>query len=253
MNIFNKVQIHFLYYIVAFICIITGMFKEFIYFTLIIVVHELGHILPSILYKWKIEKIVILPFGGITIFNENINRPLKEELLIVLMGPIFQCIVYYIGSYFISYDLIIYNYHYAILFFNLLPIYPLDGSKIINIIFNKFLSFKKSHIVSIYLSYIILLLTGFVLYSMTFSYLIILILLFLLLKVIDENKKHEFIFNRFLFERYLYQIKFKKRKVIKGDQVNKMKRDYKHLFYLNNKYHTEDTLLSKRFDKQSDL
>jgi len=94
MKIISKIKIHPLFYIVAFITIITGFFKEFSYIMLIILVHELGHILTSIYFKWKIDRIMILPFGGITIFNEKINKPLKEELLIALSGPIIQLIVF---------------------------------------------------------------------------------------------------------------------------------------------------------------
>ena len=81
-------KIHPIYYLTAIITIITGNFKDFTLITLIIIIHELGHISAAIYYKWNIEKIIILPFGGITIFNEYLNRPIKEELIIALAGPI---------------------------------------------------------------------------------------------------------------------------------------------------------------------
>ena len=79
-------KIHPIYYLTAIITIITGNFKDFTLVTLIIIIHELGHISAAIYYKWNIEKIIILPFGGITIFNEYLNRPIKEELIIALAG-----------------------------------------------------------------------------------------------------------------------------------------------------------------------
>lgn len=249
MNILNKVHIHSLYYLVAFISLITGLFKEFIIFTFIIGIHEIGHLIPAYFYKWKIEKIVVLPFGGITIFNEHINRPMKEEFVITIMGPLFQIFIFFIIGYLFTYNEIFYNYHYAILFFNLIPIYPLDGSKLINILFNKLSSFKKSHLFSVYLSYISLIIVFVLLFSISLNLLFILVLLFLFLKVFDENKKHNYIFNKFLFERYLYKFNFHKRKVINETKLNKMKRDYKHLFYFNNNYHTEESILNKKFDK----
>ena len=59
---------------VAFIAVITGNFKGFLLFTLIIIIHELGHILAALFYKWHIEKVLLLPFGALTIFHEKINK-----------------------------------------------------------------------------------------------------------------------------------------------------------------------------------
>ena len=46
------------------------------------------------------------------------------------------------------------NYNTTILLFNLLPIIPLDGSKVLNILLNTIIPFKKSHILTIYISFI---------------------------------------------------------------------------------------------------
>ena len=75
----NIFKIHPLFYLTAFICVITANFKNFIIFSSIIIVHELGHIIGAIIFKWKIDKVILLPFGGITIFQENIDKSLKEE------------------------------------------------------------------------------------------------------------------------------------------------------------------------------
>ena len=46
-------------------------------------------------------------------------------------------------------------------------------------------------------------------------------------------------------------LKFKKEKIIKS--VSKMKKDYRHLFYIDNKYMTENTYLKKMFDIKGNL
>ena len=78
---------------------------------------------------------MLLPFGALTLFHEKINRPLKEEFIILIMGPIFQLI----GTYFLCvfYYPLALEYSLVILGFNLLPIFPLDGSRLVNIILNK--------------------------------------------------------------------------------------------------------------------
>lgn len=232
----NIFKIHPFFYIFGFICIVTGHFKIFIYIMTIIFIHELGHIIMALKYHWQIDKIIILPLGELTLFNEKINRPLKEEFLITIMGPLVQTILFLIpDSSFRIYNL-------GILIFNLLPILPLDGSKIINILFNKILSFKQSHILSIFLSMFLII----ILFIFKYNLVLYITLFILFLKTIDEYKKHRYMFNKFLFERYLYNYNFKKEKIIKKKE--QMKRDYKHIFK-NNKYLTEKEFLRKLFDK----
>ena len=233
----NIFKIHVFFYIIAFICFITGNFQNFIIFSSIIIVHELGHIIGALIFKWKIEKIILLPFGGITIFNENIDKPLKEEFIIAILGPLFQLMFYLLYK-----DNLIFNYYnLAILLFNLLPIYPLDGSKIFNVLFNLFLPYKLSHILSIILSFIFI--TLIISYKIDIS----LILIFIIIELFKEILKHKYYFNKFLLERYLYDYNYKKHKVIK--KITNMKKQTKHIFNINNKYYTEKEIIKNMFDK----
>ena len=50
----------------------------------------------GVIFKWNIEKVILLPFGALTIFNEDLNRRMFEEFLIVIMGPLFQIIFTYL-------------------------------------------------------------------------------------------------------------------------------------------------------------
>ena len=236
----NIFKIHPLFYLTAFICVITANFKNFIIFSSIIIVHELGHIIGAIIFKWKIDKVILLPFGGITIFQENIDKSLKEEFIIAILGPLLQLVFYFLYSG----NSIFNQYNLIILLFNLLPIYPLDGSKIINILFSEFISFKRSHILTIITSFITL---SVVILSIKYNLLLYLILLFIVLEIIKEINKHNYYFNRFLLERYLYNNEYSKNKII--DNIKKMKKQTKHIFKINNKYFTEREIIRNLFDK----
>ena len=126
----------------------------------------------------------------------------------------------------------------------MLPIIPLDGSKLLNIILNKITSFKMSHLLTIYIS----LITIILLMIKNKNLVLYIIIFFILLKVIKEYKEHKYIFNKFLFERYNYNLKFKKIKYIKGRKINKMKKEYKHIFY-DDKYYTEKDILKRYFKR----
>lgn len=242
-NILNKIYLHPLFLLTTLIFIFIGYFNFICYFMLLIIVHELGHILVSFLFKWNIEKIIILPFGGLTKFNEKINRPLIEEFLISIAGIFFQMIFFIMIK-----DKIQYKYfgiiNYFIIIFNLIPIYPLDGSKILNVFFNIFFSFKKSIKITIFISYIFIIIGTLLFFNE--NKLVVFIITFLSLEVNKLNNQKKELFNKFLLERYLNEFKFRHRKII--NNVDKMKRDYKHLFYVDGKYITENYFLKKMFD-----
>ena len=219
MIIKNIFKIHPFYYFFALISVFTGNFKNFILFSVIILVHEFGHLFMALILKWKVENVLLLPFGGVTIFNEDLNRPIIEEFLILICGPLLQVLF----VYFFRYNYILVTYSNILLLFNLLPIYPLDGSKLLNLFLNLFFSFKRSHLFSIYFSFVVII---FVFIKYDFSLMLVLIFLFVFFKVLDEFRNHNIIFNRFLLERYTKDFKFKKNKVIKSNDLKKMKRDF---------------------------
>ena len=67
---------------------------------------------------------------------------------------------------------------------------------------------------------------------------------FLLFKTYTEILEHSFIFNKFLLERYLYKINYKKIKNIKN-----LKRMYKNKYnFINNE--SEEKFLAKIFDNK---
>lgn len=232
----------------------TGLFREFTILFLIIIIHELGHIKVSSYYGWQIDSISLLPFGGNIKYNKSLNKPIKEELYIVLAGPFYQllfylaCYLLFINNYLLeSTFYIIKNYHYALLVFNLLPIYPLDGSKLLNLLLNKFFSFKTSHLITIYLSLLALFIIFISLIFSNLNLAFYLILFILLTKTYWAWHQHSLIFNKFLLERYLYPLHLLSFKTIAGANLNKMMRDKKHLFLIDNEQVTEKEMLKKRF------
>lgn len=214
----------------------------------LIIIHELGHFVTAIILNVKVNKIYIYPFGGISKLNMRFNIKKQKEILILIMGPIFQLIGYYVIiniPFFINYYKIINIYNYSILIFNLLPIYPLDGAKLLNILLSSFIPLKKSYIISIIISYITIILMILMIKNKTINLLFIVI--FLLYKITSEYKKIKYYYEKFLLERYLYKYKFKNVKII--NDINNFYRDKKHLVYINNKYYTEKEILEKKYKK----
>lgn len=225
------------------------MFKEFFFVCSIIIVHELGHFLASRIFKWNLDKIAVYPFGGCVKFSEKINRPIKEELIILLSGPVFQIIFFFI-VYFLSTKgvglsyrniNIFEKYHYTLLIFNLLPIYPLDGGRILNLILNYLFPYKKSNIFVIIISVLIILIIIFLYKNLNFTLMGILLLTELFIYLKNQN----YLYNRMLLERYMEPKKYKKLKVI--NNKDSMYKDKRHIIKYQDKYITEKDYLNKRF------
>lgn len=207
-NIFSKIEVSPFFIILALLFLISGLFKNFLIFTAIILVHELGHISASLISKDQFIKIKLYPAGGIVTFNEVKQKSFSNTLLILISGFISQTIMYYFITIAYTANIIDYQtfelfetYYFAILLFNLLPIVPLDGGLIIRLIASRLASYYSALKISIWVSYIVLITTFIYLYitnfeiSFIYSFLLLTYLLFI------SNKNNEYEFQKFLINR----------------------------------------------------
>ena len=250
-NILNKIEFHYTYIIIAISFILTGYFPNLIIFTSIIIIHELGHYIIAKKNNLNPQKIIIYPFGGITKLNHLINTSIFKELEVAISGIIFQSIYYvlililYKNNLLREYIYNIYkNYHYSIFLFNILPIYPLDGSKILNLLLSKYIPYKLVNKLTIIISIITIFLLSVINYY-KFNYTTILILTIIIDNIIKYKKEINYLFNKFLLERYLYKITLHKTKKI--NKIDNMYREKYHIIKENNTYLTEKQVLKRRF------
>lgn len=152
--------------------------------------------------------------------------------------------ILYNNGYVLSKTFIIFKDINILLFsFNFLPIIPLDGSGLLNIIFSNFFSFYKSLNLTIYTSIITIIVV-----ILAFNNLLIVILSIILIKeIINLIKNKEVIFNKFLLERYLYYFDFELGHNIKD--IKNIRRNKKHNIIKEGKIMTEKEYLKKIFDK----
>ena len=233
-----KFNIHPLYYIIAFICFITGHFKGYIIYTLIILVHEFGHIFAGLILKWPILKVTIYPFGCMTTFNNKLNSSSIEEFLILIYGPLFQILFNMIYPT---------NYHYFILIFNLLPIYPLDGSKLLFLLLNKIISYYYSYVYIFIISYVTIIL----LLINRFNFINLIILLYIAYDVYRYSRLLPNIMYKFYYERYKYKYKYKYDNIIIGNNRYKMCKEKNNYFIIDNICYNEYNILKQFFERGS--
>lgn len=170
--------------------------------------HECGHLIAGLIMGFKPEKINVMPIGLAISFKipiENYNKKIEKsnilsikKIIISLAGPIINILIALVVI-FMSFgftDVQRLNIIYAnviICIFNLLPIYPLDGGRILK----QFIKIKKGVIDSLQYTYII---QNVLMIILTFTasiaiyYLenisILLIIMYLWILVLNENKKY---------------------------------------------------------------
>lgn len=215
---------------------------------LIIIIHELGHYITGYLLGLNVSEIRIFMFGGVTKLKEGLNLSIFKEILMIIMGPVTQILFWlfvsflyrhgYVGLY--TYQKI--NYINKILLsFNLLPIIPLDGGKLLNNILDLFFSYEMSHKVSVFISVLFI---PFV-FAFDTKLFAVLFCLFLILNVFEEIKIHKYRLNKLLLERKLGNIKFKR--IINIYDINDVRRGYGFRINMNDIFIDETDFYRKYF------
>ncbi len=242
-----KVNVHDLTYIFLLLSFLSGYFEYMYLFLLIIFIHESGHYFFSKIIGFKYSEIIIYPFGGLTLYNEDLNVNTNKELFSLLGGIIFQLLFYLLvlrlfnlGYITIHVFNIIKRINFILISFNFMPILPLDGGKLINIMLDKIFSYKLSNIVSIIISIIFIII--FIIFDRSIFGIVLSIFLIKCIYLEIINIKYKF--NKFILERYLNNYNFKKIRIV--NSINKFKRDHIHI--INNEL--ESTFLNKLFDRK---
>ncbi len=97
-------------------------------------------------FHFDIEKIEILPFGAFLSIQDFYEHSLKENLCVLLAGPCSHIFIHF-ALYLVkdpTLNVYLNQINFYVFAFNLAPIYPLDGSKIIGVILETALSIEDA-------------------------------------------------------------------------------------------------------------
>ncbi len=132
-----------------------------------VVLHELGHCLAAQHYGVRIHRILLLPIGGMAQFGSIPRQPFKE-LVIALAGPLVNFII--VGLlYLVSgsparlldgeinytlYDLmsLLFLFNLIMGCFNLLPVFPMDGGRVLRALLAIKFSYLKATKLAVYVA-----------------------------------------------------------------------------------------------------
>lgn len=139
--------------------LLTGYLLEMITLFGIVLIHELGHVFAAKSFQWRVTEVRLLPFGGVAVVEESGNVSAYQEICVTLAGPLqnawmvlLSLLMLAVGwgdgawwNYFMQANLLVGA-------FNLLPILPLDGGKLMQSILSYAISYHKTLAVTTHVS-----------------------------------------------------------------------------------------------------
>ena len=160
-----KIEINLKIILVFILFIIFNNISTYLIFLFFIVVHEISHMIAGIIIGGKPKKISLNPFGLSLEFYYYGKDNFLYKIFFYLSGPMINLLIaiilYYMKNYNLYKNEIIYT-NLAICFFNLIPILPLDGGKILKEILKKIVGFEKANTFLIIFSKTILIIVSFI-------------------------------------------------------------------------------------------
>ncbi|MBO0994078.1 M50 family metallopeptidase [Bacillus sp. SD088] len=250
-RLFTKIRIHPLMWGIAGLSVLTGYFWELLALFSIVFIHEMGHAVVAQFFNWKIKKVMLLPFGGFCDVDEHGNRTLVEEFCVIIGGPLQHLwiagiipLLHMGGLISAEYAQQISHYNWMIMIFNLLPIRPLDGGKLVHLYLSTYKSYLDSVRMSVVISFVILLMFHILVLLVAPLHINIwVILMYLNVCLWTDWKQQKYLLMRFLLERHFgEQQSISRLQTIQADSedyvfdiLSKFKRGYKHLIDIDGK------------------
>lgn len=191
-----KINLQIFLFIIIFV--LTHQIEIYAWIMLFAFIHELGHMMAGLILKLKPKTLSLMPFGISITFEtyEYIKLVEIKKILIAIAGPVTNLIICSIVLFLhinteIK-ELIIYS-NILIALFNLIPMYPLDGGRILKgIIKLKYKGIKSDNIINKVSNSLVIILTALssiaVLYLKNIAILFLVIYLWII--TINENKKY---------------------------------------------------------------
>lgn len=207
-----KVEIKWIVLIYVLLSILMGLFIHLIILLSLLFIHECSHYIAAKICKWEVRKIVFSIFGGQLETDQLFSKHIWQDIFVTLAGPfshiVIHLFIYTFAKFQIGNPVIInlfYIYNASIFLFNLLPIYPLDGGKLVQYLLQYIF---PTYYVYIYLTVISIaslsIFVSYLLYIQFYLLQMVVVCLFLMMENIHLIRHLSYIHIRFLLWKNTY-------------------------------------------------
>lgn len=145
-------SLHPLFVIVMLASVVTGRFFELLTLFAIVFVHELGHAGAALAMGFKVRSVQLLPFGGVAVIEDDEGRMnAAREIVIALAGPLQNALMIGLAAICLkagwgNTEFLVYliQGNLIIALFNLLPVTPLDGGRVLQALVSLMLPYHST-------------------------------------------------------------------------------------------------------------
>ncbi|MFP3916443.1 site-2 protease family protein [Lysinibacillus telephonicus] len=200
--IMMRMTIHPLFLPILFGMVLYGNVSYYALILSSLIVHELGHIIAAYFCNVKVERCVIMPYGGEIELRGGMAIPPGKQLIIALGGPIATICCIAITPFLdpLVADLLL-KIQLVLLAVNIIPIWPLDGGRIMMALILIIYPRARAYELYLTISLILILLTVIITFILLPKTLFLLVLsIFLLIKLISEWRYRKY---RLAFEKHV--------------------------------------------------
>jgi stage IV sporulation protein FB len=159
-----KISFNPIFIIFAFLVFYFGWAKSFLVYIIVLLLHELAHYMVARMFGYKLNKIIFMPYGASLSGESNIFKP-SHEIIIALAGPLLNILLVLIGVSLWWLEPITFSYTETFVIsnlvlgvFNLLPVFPLDGGRVLVALMSNYTSkvklYKAMRIVGLAFSFL---------------------------------------------------------------------------------------------------
>lgn len=149
-----KIKLNLYIFLFVALFVITNQIEIYTLVMCFALIHEIAHLICGITLGFKPETLRIMPLGfslefeiPVQDYNKKVlksNIVAIKKIFVALAGPLINLIIVILGIIFNIDNNIIYS-NFLIFIFNLIPIYPLDGGRILKNVFKIFCGNRKAN------------------------------------------------------------------------------------------------------------
>jgi stage IV sporulation protein FB len=197
-----SLSVHPLFFAFGFYYALTGKIAIFLIYSITAVVHELGHSFVAGKLGYKLDKITLMPFGAV-VKGDIDGLKVKDEILVAFAGPfinlaigVFTVALWWMFPELYAFTDVVAEANFSMALINFIPVFPLDGGRIIGaILTDRFGEDKADRISKVCGVVFFVLLTGLFVLSLFVSPnpSIMLFALFILLGAFGRAKNNKYV------------------------------------------------------------
>lgn len=247
-----KLKISWLWLLFLPVLAASHMGKTLFFLFFMLTIHECAHMTAAYYFHYPIEKIILYPFGLSAQMRYIGMGSVWKEMVIIAAGPMMHFLFPHLFSLLVSLQLISQPYmeylchlNTSILVFNLLPVFPLDGGRLVQSLYHLVFRYSTAQ----RLTY----LTGIINLFLLWYYQIIrtasaaLVMIFLLMQILICWK--QLAFERIAF--YRYRMKHPPKSFLRMNRKNDLYRAYTNVIETEHGWILEDEWLKTVFHEQT--